>query len=69
MEYKVQNINVDELTEETLSNYTKDGWGLVSIVPKYETRMDYGSYSPVRSYGEPLREVTVLTNYCLILKK
>lgn len=68
MEYKLQNINVNELKEETLGNCTKDGWELISVVPKYETRMDYSSYSPIK-YGEPLREITVLTNYCLILKK
>ena len=68
MEYKVHNINVDDLTEETLQGHTKDGWELVSVVPKYETEIDYTRYSAVNC-GKSIKEITVLSKYSLVLKK
>lgn len=35
MEYKIQNINVQELTEENLYKYTEGGWEITNIFPKY----------------------------------
>lgn len=54
MGYKIQSINVEELTEENLFKYTKGGWEIINVFPKYET-VD--------------NKKSVLANYSLLLRK
>lgn len=59
MQYKIQNINVQELTEENLCQYTKGGWEVINVSPKYETVEGYSAKD----------KKNVLTKYSLLLKK
>lgn len=59
MEYKIQNINVQELTEENLCEYTKGGWEVINVSPKYG----------IVEGSNPENKKSALTNYSLLLKK
>jgi hypothetical protein len=58
MQYKIQNINVQELTEENLCEYTKGGWEVINVSPKYGT---------VEGYNHENRKNVL--SYSLVLKK